>query len=125
MSAYFNLITSESVFKDRYSSEKPRRFSELPKLAGSKWSREHLFACRVVRSATQNPLLPAYSQYSLAGNERLAPEIEEFLQGPNVEHLGQSEHSLVSTYGHSLGQVWAALAAFKGPLNHRPPVYSP
>ncbi|KAJ3545536.1 hypothetical protein NM208_g2462 [Fusarium decemcellulare] len=36
-----------------------------------------------------------------------------------MEHLGQSEHFLVNSYGHSLGQAWAALAAFKGPLNRR------
>ncbi|RTE68701.1 hypothetical protein BHE90_016918 [Fusarium euwallaceae] len=43
----------------------------------------------------------------------------KFLEGPNMEHMGQSEHFLVQNYGHSLGQAWAALAEFKGPLSRR------
>lgn len=119
MAPYFNLVTSESIFKARSLSENPRSFSDLPQLASSKWGREHLFACRVVRREVQNNFLPIYSEHLVPRDTTFSPEIVEFLQGPNREHMGQSEHFLVHNYGFSLGQAWAALAAFKRPQNRR------
>ncbi|KAM3538487.1 hypothetical protein ARSEF1564_008608 [Beauveria bassiana] len=45
--------------------------------------------------------------------------MEAFIDGPASAHLSDSELALVSRYGHSLGQVWAALATFKGPSERR------
>ncbi|RSL77225.1 hypothetical protein CEP51_009257 [Fusarium floridanum] len=119
MAPYFRLVTSESIFEARSLSEKPQPFSELPSLASSNWSREHLFAARIIRCEAQNNLLPLYSQNLTAIEGQYPPEIVKFLEGPNMEHMGQSEHFLVQSYGHSLGQAWAALAAFKGPPSRR------
>ncbi|KND90961.1 hypothetical protein TOPH_04347 [Tolypocladium ophioglossoides CBS 100239] len=115
-SPYFSIITSESSFRARFAAEQGKSFSELHDAAASEWGRHHLFACRVVRRVTQRNVLPMLSGHTLPSDARSSTEIIKFLDGPGITHMAQSEHRLVRdpACGHSLGQVWAALAAFKG-----------
>lgn len=48
-------------------------------------------------------------------------EIRAFLQGPDLAHMAQSEHSLVrgSNCSMSLAHIWAAMAMFEGSQDRR------
>ncbi|RSL43123.1 hypothetical protein CEP53_011845, partial [Fusarium sp. AF-6] len=81
MAPYFRLITSQSIFEARSLSENPRPFSELPSLASSKWSRERLFAARVIRCEGQNNLLPMYSHDFITPEGQAWAALAEF-KGP-------------------------------------------
>lgn len=43
----------------------------------------------------------------------------DFLDGPKGEHMGQSELLLIRNCGISLGNIWAAMALFRGHQNRR------
>ncbi|ATY67279.1 hypothetical protein A9K55_000027 [Cordyceps militaris] len=107
---YFKTINSKSAFQKQYKAKHPGLlFSKLKHKSASKWGREELFACRV--------LIKMEKPKERTIDHR--KEMEDFLAGPTdpEEHLGWSEHALVGQYGHSLGQLWAALAMFQGPLS--------
>ena len=46
-------------------------------------------------------------------------EIKKFLDGPDNGDMSECEHGLVHKYGATLGQIWSALATFKGPPGRR------
>ncbi|PCD21233.1 hypothetical protein FGRA07_11729 [Fusarium graminearum] len=58
-----------------------------------------------------NNVLPAYEGHTHPVEE--TNEIKEFLQGPDPELMHNSSHFLISKYGFSLGEMWAALASVK------------
>uniref|UniRef100_A0A4E9ELC2 Uncharacterized protein n=1 Tax=Gibberella zeae TaxID=5518 RepID=A0A4E9ELC2_GIBZA len=60
---------------------------------------------------TANNVLPAYEGHTHPVEE--TNEIKEFLQGPDPELMHNSSHFLISKYGFSLGEMWAALASVK------------
>ncbi|KAJ5120912.1 uncharacterized protein N7515_010300 [Penicillium bovifimosum] len=118
---YFNTVVNPSTFKKRFLAEKRKLFSELPDGRASDWRRDHLFACRVIRTNTMPYVLPILSEHLPSSLDLQSyPEIGKFLCGPDG-YLDQSEHRLVRdpTCGVSLGQVWAALAIFKGSVERR------
>ncbi|KAL5350921.1 hypothetical protein ACLOAV_004494 [Pseudogymnoascus australis] len=119
MAPYFSTITSEATFRARFVAEEGKTFSELDDVAASDWGREHLFACRVVRREVQNNILPALSNHAFPGDAQTSREIVDLLDGPRVEHMGQSEYFLVRNYGVSLGNIWAAMAMYKGHQDRR------
>ncbi|OOF97364.1 hypothetical protein ASPCADRAFT_143774 [Aspergillus carbonarius ITEM 5010] len=120
---YFSRVTSESAFRARFEAENGRNFSDLPHVAASSWGRAHLLACRVVRREPLYSVLPILSQYIVPSDVQpsSSDEIDAFLQGPDPTLMAQSEHYLVrgSHCGISLGQVWAAMAMFKGSQGRR------
>ncbi|RAL02363.1 uncharacterized protein BO80DRAFT_492520 [Aspergillus ibericus CBS 121593] len=120
---YFSRVTSESAFRARFEAENGRNFSDLPHVAASSWGRSHLLACRVVRREPLRSILPILSPYIVPSDWQPSSsnEIDAFLQGPDSTLMAQSEHYLVrgSHCGPSLGQVWAAMAMFKGSQGRR------
>lgn len=66
--------------------------------------------------------LPLLERLKTTVSDNLGPEILQFIEGPDPEHMSWSELGLVRHYGPSLGQVWAGLAMFKGPQERRQPV---
>ncbi|GKU15046.1 unnamed protein product, partial [Fusarium langsethiae] len=63
----------------------------------------------VIVSPTAHNVLPAYEGYTIEGKQ----EIKDFLEGPDPALMHRSTHFLISEYGFSLGEMWAALAAVK------------
>ncbi|KAJ5406102.1 hypothetical protein N7465_007386 [Penicillium sp. CMV-2018d] len=120
---YFSSITSESAFRARFQSDNGRAFSKLPTVAASHWDRSHLLACRVIRRESRRNVLPILSQHIYPSDvqDSTADEIKAFLRGPEPEFMTESEHYLVrgSNSGISLGQIWAAMATFKGSQDRR------
>ncbi|PLN86320.1 hypothetical protein BDW42DRAFT_159002 [Aspergillus taichungensis] len=114
--SYFESVTSELKFRDRFVTEGAKLFSEIPHVAASEWGRDHLFACRVIRRETRHDVLPILSRHESSSDMKLFPEIYEFLRGPDSTYRSQSEHGLVrdSGCGSSLAQIWAAMAMVKG-----------
>lgn len=113
---YFDNITSESSFERTFKSNSPT-FSSLVQVGASHWKRDHLIACRVIRRTAQPNVLQIFSEYQPELSMESIPEIASFVAGPNdTSHMNLSEQHLVRDlgYGISLGQVWAALATFKG-----------
>lgn len=113
---YFDNITSESSFERTLKTNSPT-FSSLVQVGASDWKRDHLIACRVIRRAAQPNVLQIFSEYQPDLNMKSIPEIASFVAGPDdTSHMNLSEQHLVRDlgYGISLGQVWAALATFKG-----------
>lgn len=115
-SAYFNLVTSPSVFEAQYAAEGGKRFQEITAASASNWDREYLLACRVVRKPRQEAILPSLAAFvpTLQGpapNDQMAG----YLAGPDPLHRQLGESRLVHIYGVSLGQIWAALGAFEIP----------
>lgn len=119
--SYFDRVTSESVFRDRFVVEGGKLFSEIPHVAASEWSRDHLFACRIIRRETRCDVLPILSRHRSLSDMRLFPEINAFLKGPDSRYRSQSEHGLFrdSGCGLSRAQIWAAMAMIKGGKNLR------
>ncbi|KAI2741992.1 hypothetical protein DTO013F2_8655 [Penicillium roqueforti] len=120
-SPYFNTVTSKSSFTARFGAENKKLFSQLHDVGASDWGRDHLFACRVIRRDAQHSILPILSKYQFPSDLQSSPEIVKFLNGPDGVHMTLSEHRLVRdpTCGISLGQVWGALAMFKGSEERR------
>ncbi|KAM3536369.1 hypothetical protein ARSEF1564_010330, partial [Beauveria bassiana] len=58
--------------------------------------------------------------YFQAIYSKSAFDTRRFIEGPELNHLAWSELALVRHYGHPLGQIWAALATFRGPPDRRP-----
>ncbi|KAJ0133125.1 F-box/WD repeat-containing protein 11 [Fusarium oxysporum f. sp. albedinis] len=118
--SYFDAIRSERAYRSSFQAEPANDLTfSLSNLQtpASNWGREQLFTCRVVISPAQDTLLPGYKNDHIAIDHNISDDarrqIDNFLQGPDPKDLGQSEHYLVHTYGASLGQAWAALAAVK------------
>lgn len=118
---YFKNIDSESIFNKRYAAEQAQPFLKLSEVPASKWGREQLLACRLIRK-TQCDTLPLLESLETTIPVNLGPEIQQFIEGPDPEHMSWSEFGLVRHYGPSLGQVWAGLAMFQGPQERRQPV---
>ncbi|PLB50834.1 hypothetical protein P170DRAFT_455231 [Aspergillus steynii IBT 23096] len=120
-SPYFNSVTSKSSFRARFDAEDRTTFSQLHDAGASDWGRDHLFACRVIRRDTQHSILPILVPYQYPSDLQSSPEIVKFLNGPDRGQMSLSEHRLVRdpTCGISLGQVWGALAMFKGSEERR------
>lgn len=114
---YFHSVNSKAVFNSRYETENAQPFTQLQHpSASSKWGRKELFACRVLpRVRDKLPLLRNF----IEEHDQFGPEILQFIQGPEANQLAWSELALVRRHGHSLGQVWAALAMFRGPPDRR------
>ncbi|KAF3405667.1 hypothetical protein F1880_010336 [Penicillium rolfsii] len=120
--SYFRDITSESAFNAHCQDGHENLFSDLNIVAASEWGRDHLFACRLIRRETRRPVLPILSEYTRPSDLKSSTEIIDFVNGPpGPAYMAQSEHRLVrsSGYGMSLGQIWAALAMFKGSQQRR------
>ncbi|OAA58131.1 hypothetical protein LEL_10896 [Akanthomyces lecanii RCEF 1005] len=117
---YFKNVDSESVFNKRYAAEKAQPFCTLSEVPASKWGREQLLACRLIRK-TRCDTLPLLESLETTIPGNLGPEIQQFIEGPDPAHMGWSEFGLVRHYGPSLGQVWAGLAMFQGPQERRQP----
>ncbi|POR35254.1 Uncharacterized protein TPAR_04545 [Tolypocladium paradoxum] len=117
--SYFSVVTSEASFESRFAAEEGHRFSEMHDVAASEWGREHLFACRVVRRGTQSNVLPVLSQFASRSDLRSPTEITKFLDGPAQTDMAESEHRLVRKYGATIGQIWSAMAMFKGTPKRR------
>ncbi|KAJ5917543.1 hypothetical protein N7466_011097 [Penicillium verhagenii] len=120
-SPYFNTVNSKSSFRARFCAENRKLFTQLHDVGASDWGRDHLFACRVVRRDAQHGILPILSPYQFPSDLQSSPEIVKFLNGPDGVQMTLSEHRLVRdpTCGISLGQVWGALAMFKGSEERR------
>ncbi|CAG8362076.1 unnamed protein product [Penicillium salamii] len=118
---YFNTVTSKSSFRTRFLAENRKLFSQLRDVGASDWGRDHLFACRVIRRHAQHSVLPTLSPHHLPSDLNSSPEIVKFLNGPDIVHMALSEHRLVRdpTCGVSLGQIWGAMAMFKGSEKRR------
>lgn len=118
-SPYFATITSESAFNNRAAAEGGKTFRELgPTSAASSWDRKRLIACRVVRRARQDTILPLLSEHAPTTKKTdLNIQIQGLLEGPSRLHWRLCEPQLVHIYGVSLGQIWAALGAFEPDVN--------
>lgn len=110
--SYFSSVTSEDIFRRKFDDENSRPLQQLEYSAASEWGREHLFACRVIRHVRQSDILPSLLKYK-PSQETIPPEIKCFLKGPEHGELNQTEHFLIHKY-NIIGQIWAALAIFKG-----------
>ncbi|GKU08414.1 hypothetical protein FLAG1_11213 [Fusarium langsethiae] len=112
---YFETVTSASAFDTQIKAElkhsgRPLSIDDLQP-SGSNWGRRQLLTCRVIVSPTAHNVLPAYEGHTqpIEGIK----EIDDFLEGPNLVLMHHSTHFLISEYGFSLGEMWAALAAVK------------
>lgn len=110
--AYFGAVTVDYIYRDLFDAENCQTFLELDEVAASEWGRRELFGCRVVRREPLRNVLPILPD--LPPHGPVSTEIKEFIEGPTGAHMAQSEHDLVRKCG-ILGQVWAAMAIFKGP----------
>ncbi|KAL4868723.1 hypothetical protein BDV12DRAFT_197069 [Aspergillus spectabilis] len=114
-SPYFEAITSPSAYKKQFQKENAVPFPQVSFHAASSWEREHLFAFRVVRRKPRDVILPMLQHFtSVADVAGSSNEIKRFFEGPETTSEVQSEHALVRSakYSATLGQVWAAMAAF-------------
>ncbi|KAG4282258.1 hypothetical protein FPRO04_13334 [Fusarium proliferatum] len=112
---YFETVTSASAFDTQLKAELkhsggPLSIGDL-QASGSNWGRRQLLACRVIVSPTAHNVLPVYEGHTQRIEE--IQEIKEFLEGPDQALMHHSTHFLISEYGFSLGEMWAALAAVK------------
>lgn len=114
MLQYFDRVTSESAFAALFASEGGKVFVELEIVAASSWTRANLLACRLVRNARQDSILPVLLQH-IPPIGQLHNEMAELVKGPDAAHRKLGEPELVHLYGVSRGQVWAALASFDFP----------
>ncbi|KAG6000975.1 hypothetical protein E4U43_001446 [Claviceps pusilla] len=119
--SYFSSVTSEDIFCRKFGDENGRPLRQLKYSAASKWGREHLFSCRVIRHVRQSDTLPSLLKHK-PSRETIPPKIQRFLKGPEHGELNQSEHFLIQKY-NILGQIWAALATFK--VNDERRVFDP
>ncbi|KAM3428694.1 hypothetical protein NHJ13734_008499 [Beauveria thailandica] len=121
---YLHLIKSQADFKKNFVDEEAPLFAELKNEPASKWGRKELFACRVLPKQGDHNL-PCLKSFK--STERFTTaQMKAFVDGPvDPADLGGSELALVRKYGHSLGQLWAALAAFTGPPERRKPFSPP
>ncbi|KAM3505739.1 hypothetical protein MY10362_002770 [Beauveria mimosiformis] len=97
---YLQSITSQTAFDNRSVAEQAPSFAN--------------FTERTRQRVGSLPLLAG-----IENPEQLGQDMDAFINGPDYAHLSDSELALVSRYGHSLGQVWAALAMFRGPPARR------
>ncbi|PLB54010.1 hypothetical protein P170DRAFT_451896 [Aspergillus steynii IBT 23096] len=121
-SSYFDTITSKPAFNTHCRDGRQKDFLDLNLVAASEWGRDHLFACRLIRRAPQRLVLPILAPYTRPSDLKSSTEIISFVNGPpGPRYMAQSEHQLVrrSGCGISLGQIWAALAMFKGSRERR------
>ncbi|PYH63720.1 uncharacterized protein BO88DRAFT_305017, partial [Aspergillus vadensis CBS 113365] len=90
---------------------------ELPRVPAKYWGRDELFACRVICQKRHPSILPLLKGHTDPSDALTPGEIVKFIEGPRSTYISQSERGLVRdpVYGISLGQTWAALAAFLGP----------
>ncbi|KAF4502373.1 hypothetical protein FAGAP_1434 [Fusarium agapanthi] len=114
---YFETITSASAFDTQLKAELkhsdgPLSIDDL-QASGSNWGRRQLLACRLIVLPTVHSVLPAYAEYTQRVKGSKIQEIEDFLDGPDPALMHHSTHFLISEYGFSLGEMWAALAAVK------------
>ncbi|KAF9774889.1 hypothetical protein IL306_007069 [Fusarium sp. DS 682] len=112
---YFETVTSPSAFDTQLKAELkpsggPLSIGDL-QASGSNWGRRQLLACRVIVSPTAHNVLPTYEGHTQRIEE--IQEIKEFLEGPDPALMHHSTHFLISTYGFSLGEMWAAMASVK------------
>ncbi|KAM3549658.1 hypothetical protein MY1884_008640 [Beauveria asiatica] len=120
---YLHLIKSQADFKKNFVDEKAPLFAKLKNEPASKWGRQELFACRVLPKQG-NHNLPCLKPFIT--EKFTTAQMTAFVDGPeDPADLGGSELALVRKYGHSLGQLWAALAAFTGPPERREPFSPP
>lgn len=112
---YFEAVTSRSAFNKCVEAEGGQTFQKLGNPpAASSWDRRWLLACRVVRTARQDTVLPLLSgQDGATKGAELQPQIRDMIRGPDSSYRQLSESELVHRNGVSLGQIWAALRAFK------------
>ncbi|KAG5764821.1 hypothetical protein H9Q72_007088 [Fusarium xylarioides] len=112
---YFETVTSASAFDTQLKAELKHSDGPLStddlQASGSNWGRRQLLACRVIVSPTAHNVLPAYEGHTQRIEE--VQEIKEFLEGPDPALMHHSTHFLISKYGFSLGEMWAALASVK------------
>ncbi|KAF5686391.1 hypothetical protein FCIRC_2947 [Fusarium circinatum] len=117
---YFETITSASAFDTQLkaelkNSDEPLSINDL-QASGSNWGRRQLSACRVIVTPTAHNVLPAYAEYTRHDEGSKIQEIQEikdFLDGPDPALMHHSTHFLISKYGFSLGEMWAALGSVK------------
>ncbi|CVL09247.1 uncharacterized protein FMAN_14320 [Fusarium mangiferae] len=112
---YFETVTSASAFDTQLKAELkhsggPLSIGDL-QASGSNWGRRQLLACRAIILPTAHNVLPAYEGHTQRIEE--IQEIKEFLEGPDPALMHHSTRFLISEYGFSLGEMWAALAAVK------------
>ncbi|KAK2925194.1 Ankyrin repeat [Fusarium oxysporum f. sp. vasinfectum] len=112
---YFGTVTSASVYDAQLKAELKLTNTALSiddlQASGSNWGCRQLLACQVIVSSTAHNVLPAYIKHT----ERVekTQEIKDFLDGPDPSLMHHSTHFLITEYGFSLGEMWAALAALK------------
>src|SRR6478609_9471694 len=112
---YFGTVTSASVYDAQLKAELKLTNTALSiddlQASGSNWGCRQLLAYQVIVSSTAHNVLPAYIKHT----ERVekTQEIKDFLDGPDPSLMHHSTHFLITEYGFSLGEMWAALAALK------------
>ncbi|RKL01295.1 hypothetical protein BFJ68_g12384 [Fusarium oxysporum] len=114
---YFDTVTSANVYDTQLKAEIKLANTAITiddlQASGSNWGRRQLLACQVIVSPTAHNVLPAYIRHR--GNEGRpeSQEVQDFLNGPDPSLMHYSTHFLISEYGFSLGEMWAALASVK------------
>ncbi|KAM5365848.1 hypothetical protein ACJA88_012362 [Fusarium oxysporum] len=114
---YFDTVTSANVYDAQLKAEIKLSNTAITiddlQASGSNWGRRQLLACQVIVSPTAHNVLPAYIRHR--GNEGRpeSQEVQDFLNGPDPSLMHYSTHFLISEYGFSLGEMWAALASVK------------
>ncbi|PCD25412.1 hypothetical protein AU210_014519 [Fusarium oxysporum f. sp. radicis-cucumerinum] len=114
---YFDTVTSANVYDAQLKAEIKLANTAITiddlQASGSNWGRRQLLACQVIVSPTAHNVLPAYIRHR--GNEGRpeSQEVQDFLNGPDPSLMHYSTHFLISEYGFSLGEMWAALASVK------------
>ncbi|KAF5591544.1 uncharacterized protein FSUBG_10470 [Fusarium subglutinans] len=109
------LIKGQHLKAELKNSDESLSINDL-QASGSNWGRRQLLACRVIVTPTAHNVLPAYAEYTQCDERSKLQEIQEikdFLDGPDPALMHHSTHFLISEYGFSLGETWAALASVK------------
>jgi hypothetical protein len=112
--SYFDKVTTRSAYAELLGAANDKTLAALQDThrPASQWSREHLLACRVVRSSREHTVLPVLeSSLTTVALDPRPPEIASFLNGPPAGFRYRSEHQLHRDHGTSLGQVWSALGS--------------
>ncbi|KAF4949955.1 hypothetical protein FGADI_8556 [Fusarium gaditjirri] len=111
---YFESNTSVSAYDAHVKAElKSNGALSIDDLqaSGSNWGRRQLLACQVIVSPTTHNVLPVYAKHTQRVEE--VQKVKDFLEGPDLALMHHSTHFLISEYGFSLGEMWAALADVK------------
>ncbi|RKK06979.1 hypothetical protein BFJ66_g12444 [Fusarium oxysporum f. sp. cepae] len=114
---YFDTVTSANVYDAQLKAEIKLANTAITiddlQASGSNWGRRQLLACQVIVSPTAHNVLPAYIRHRVNEGRPESQEVQDFLNGPDPSLMHYRNHFLISEYGFSLGEMWAALASVK------------